>query len=262
MNARDETTTREGIARTLGLDETGTPRRGYRRYAVAAALAFFALGLAYIFWGGNDDPDGSLRYLTENARTGPLTQTVTATGTVEPTNQVEISSELSGTVRDVLVDYNDAVRTGQPLARLDTDKLQAEVNHARASLAVRRAQLREVQATLEEAQQAYQRSLALTEKSFVSRAAQDTVEANQRRARAGISVALANVEVAKADLTTAETNLKKATIRSPIRGVVMSREVDPGQTVAASLQTPILFTLAEDLTSMQLEVDIDEADIG
>jgi HlyD family secretion protein len=140
--------------------------------------------------------------------------------------------------------------------------LQAEVDNANAALAVKEAQLQEAEATLSEAQQAYQRSLALTEKKFVSAATQDTVVANQRRAEAGISVAKANIEVARASLTTAETNLKKATIRSPIKGVVMSRSVEPGQTVAASLQAPVLFTLAEDLASMQLEVDIDEADIG
>ncbi|MCB1464248.1 MAG: efflux RND transporter periplasmic adaptor subunit [Nitratireductor sp.] len=258
----DQTNVPEDVARTLGLDDAASPRRIYRRLAVYAALAIVVLGAVYWFWWREDETAGALRYVTQNVRTGALTQTVTATGTVEPTNQVEISSELSGTVKEVLVDYNDEVASDQVLARLDTAKLQAEVDNAAAALAVKQAQLQEAEATLSEAQRAYQRSLALTEKSFVSRASQDTAEANQRRAEAGIEVAKANIEVARASLKTAETNLKKATIRSPIKGVVMSRSVEPGQTVAASLQAPVLFTLAEDLASMQLEVDIDEADIG
>src|SRR5690606_4577051 len=202
------------------------------------------------------------KYVTENLERGPLTQTVTATGTVEPTNKVEISSELSGTIRSVAVDFNDRVGTGQVLAVLDTGKLEAELSHARASLVVRRAQLQEAQATLEEARLALERTRALSERDFASRATRESAEATHQRATAGVAVARANIEVAEADLLTAETNLAKATIRSPIDGVVMSRSVELGQTVAASLQAPVLFTLAEDLAAMQLEVDIDEADVG
>jgi len=250
------------IAETLGLDKTSSSRmRGWRTLALAGLAVLVLAAGYYLFFAGGSET-GSVRYTTQAAKRGQLTQMVTATGTVEPTHQVQISSELSGTVRQVLVDYNDKVVADQALAVLDTDKLQAVLNGARASLAVKQAQLQEAEATLVEAQKAYNRSLALTEKNFVSRASQETAEANQLRAQAGIAVAKANVEVAKADLLTAETNLKKATIRSPINGVVMSRTVDPGQTVAASLQAPVLFTLAENLASMQLEVDIDEADIG
>ncbi len=212
------------------------------------------------FPGGDTDPQ--VKYVTENLGRGPLTQTVTATGTVEPTNKVEISSELSGTIRSVAVDFNDRVGTAQVLAVLDTGKLEAELSHARASLVVRRAQLQEAQATLEEARLALERTRALSERDFASRATRESAEATHQRATAGVAVARANIEVAEADLLTAETNLAKATIRSPIDGVVMSRSVELGQTVAASLQAPVLFTLAEDLAAMQLEVDIDEADVG
>lgn len=212
------------------------------------------------FPGGDTDPQ--VKYVTENLGRGPLTQTVTATGTVEPTNKVEISSELSGTIRSVAVDFNDRVGTDQVLAVLDTGKLEAELSHARASLVVRRAQLQEAQATLEEARLALERTRALSERDFASRATRESAEATHQRATAGVAVARANIEVTEADLLTAETNLAKATIRSPIDGVVMSRSVELGQTVAASLQAPVLFTLAEDLAAMQLEVDIDEADVG
>lgn len=217
---------------------------------------------AYLVAFPGGDTDRQVKYVTENLERGPLTQTVTATGTVEPTNKVEISSELSGTIRSVAVDFNDRVGTGQVLAVLDTGKLEAELSHARASLVVRRAQLQEAQATLEEARLALERTRALSERDFASRATRESAEATHQRATAGVAVARANIEVAEADLLTAETNLAKATIRSPIDGVVMSRSVELGQTVAASLQAPVLFTLAEDLAAMQLEVDIDEADVG
>lgn len=250
------------VARTIGLGISPARRwLSWRRLLAMFVVVVAAVG-AYLvaFPGGDADPQ--VKYVTENLRRGPLTQTVTATGTVEPTNKVEISSELSGTIRSVAVDFNDRVSTGQVLAVLDTGKLEAELSHSRASLVVRRAQLQEAQATLEEARLALERTRALSERDFASRATRESAEATHQRATAGVAVARANIEVAEADLLTAETNLAKATIRSPIDGVVMSRSVELGQTVAASLQAPVLFTLAEDLAAMQLEVDIDEADVG
>lgn len=249
------------LAKTLGLDKSGARRRFSPRKIVVAVLAIAVLFGIYLlfFSGGSGD---AVRYVTEPAERGALTETVTATGTVEPTNQVEISSELSGTVREVLVDYNDEVKAGDVLARLDTDKLEAEVSHARATLAMREAQRQDGEATLNEAELAFQRTRALTERDYASQATRESAEATYQRALAGVAVAKANVEVAQADLDTAETNLKKASILSPINGVVLSRSVDPGATVAASLQAPVLFTIAEDLAEMQLEVDIDEADVG
>ncbi len=249
------------LAKTLGLGESKARRRFSARNIIVAALAVAVLLGIYVlfFSGGSGD---TVRYVTQPAKRGSLTETVTATGTVEPTNKVEISSELSGTVREVLVDYNDEVTAGEVLARLDTDKLEAEVSHARATLAMREAQRQDAEATLNEADLAYQRARTLKERDFASQAAQEQAEATYQRALAGVAVAKANVAVAQADLDTAETNLKKASILSPINGVVLSRSVDPGQTVAASLQAPVLFTIAEDLAQMQLEVDIDEADVG
>jgi HlyD family secretion protein len=260
MNAQQRIAPPADVAEALGLGKS--PTRGWlsRRNIALAGLAIAALVALYLVFGGSGG--GTISYTTEAAKRGALTETVTATGTVEPTNSVEISSELSGTVKEVLVDYNDQVATGQPLAILDTDKLEADQAHARATLAMRNAQVQDAEATLLEARQSYDRTIALTEKDFVSAASRDTAEATYQRALAGVAVAKANVEVAEADLLTADTNLKKATIRSPIDGVVMSRAVEPGQTVASSLQAPVLFTIAEDLASMQLEVDVDEADVG
>lgn len=261
MNVQQKVTPDAEVAKTLGLGRSPARRWLSRRNLVLAALAVVVVGGLYVAFAGGGSGD-AVTYVTQPAKRGALTETVTATGTVEPTNQVEVSSELSGTVREVRADYNDAVSAGEVLAVLDTDKLEAELNHARASLAVREAERQEAEATLAEAEQSFKRTQALTEKDFASEASRETAEATYQRALAGVSVAKASVEVAKADLITAETNLKKASIRSPIGGVVLSRNVEPGQTVAASLQAPVLFTIAEDLGAMQLEVDIDEADVG
>jgi HlyD family secretion protein len=260
MNVPSKVAPPADVADALGLGRSPARRWLSRRSLILAALAAAALAAPYFFMSSGSD--GSVTYVTEAVKRAALTEAVTATGTVEPTNSVEISSELSGTIKDVLVDYNDRVAAGQPLAVLDTDKVEADVAHARATLTMRKAQVEDAEATLAESKQSYDRALALTEKDFASAASRDTAAAAYQRARAGVAVAKANVEVAEADLLTAETNLRKATIRSPINGVVMSRAVEPGQTVAASLQAPVLFTIAEDLASMQLEVDVDEADVG
>ncbi len=262
MNVQQKITPPADVAETLELGRSSA--RGWlsRRNLVLGILAVAALAVLYLFVFGTGGSGSSVHYVTEAAKRGALTETVTATGTVEPTNQVEISSELSGTVKEVLVDYNDVVTAGQSLAVLDTDKLEADVAHARATLTMRNAQVQDAEATLAESKQNYDRALKLTEKDFASAATGDQAEADYQRAIAGVAVAKANVEVADADLLTAETNLKKATIRSPINGVVMNRAVEPGQTVAASLQAPVLFTIAENLASMQVQVDIDEADVG
>ncbi|SMF17826.1 HlyD family secretion protein [Tistlia consotensis] len=249
------------VAEKLGL---GRARGGWLRRSrlwLAGLLVLALLGGLWLALGGNR-PAETLRYVTEAAKRGPLTVTITATGTVEPTNEVEISSELSGIVRKVLVDYNDRVTAGQVLAELDTDKLQAEVAHSRATLDAKRAAVTQARATLAETKRDYDRTKPLAEKRYSSEAALDAARAGYERAQAGLLVAQADVEVAEAQLQIDETNLGKAAIRSPIDGVVLKRNVEPGQTVASSLQAPVLFTLAENLGSMQIEADVDEADVG
>jgi HlyD family secretion protein len=204
-------------------------------------------------------------YATETARRGNLTVTVSATGNLQPTNEVQVGSEQSGLVTQVFVDNNDRVVQGQPLARLDTARLQDSLVQAQAGLASAQAQVATAQATAAQARA----NLARQEEVFrisngrvPSRTELDAARAESRRGVAGVLSAQAQVTQARAQLSSAQTNLSKATIYSPVTGVVLSRQIDPGQTVAASLSAPTLFTIAEDLSAMKLEVRVDEADVA
>ncbi|HEX6006449.1 MAG TPA: efflux RND transporter periplasmic adaptor subunit, partial [Burkholderiales bacterium] len=191
--------------------------------------------------------------------------TVSATGKLQPTNQVDVGSELSGTIEQVFVDDNDLVKQGQVIARLDVSKLKDQVAKSRAAVAAAEAQLKQMQATEAEARAnlARLRQVAVLSGGKVpSKAEMETAEASVARAIANIASARATIAQAVASLRSDETNLAKASIRSPINGVILTRKVEPGQTVAASFQAPVLFTIAEDLTKMRLEVDVDEADVG
>ncbi|MEW5837700.1 MAG: efflux RND transporter periplasmic adaptor subunit [Pseudomonadota bacterium] len=205
------------------------------------------------------------RYATETATRGDLVVKVSATGNLEPINQVDVGSELSGILEAVLVDDNDRVTQGQVLARLDARRFQDQVNKSRAALASSQAQVDVALATVTETRSQLQRLRELSKRSngqMVSASEISTAEANLARALANVELARANVQQAEATLNSDQTNLTKTVIRSPINGVVLARKVEPGQTVAASLQAPVLFTLAEDLKRMELNVAVDEADVG
>ncbi|MFA7261984.1 MAG: efflux RND transporter periplasmic adaptor subunit [Caulobacter sp.] len=228
----------------------------------AAVLAVAVAGL--LLYRGLSGPKASV-YVTEAMRRGDLVTSVTATGTLAPVNTVSVGSELSGTVSTVLVDDNDHVRRGQVLAQLDTARLNDQIALAEAALASAQANARETEATLRERDLAHSRNLKLSASSggaYVARATLEASKAALDRARASRDSARAAIAQSQANLDTSRTNLAKATIRSPVDGVVLSRTIEPGQTVAASLQAPVLFILAEDLTRMELQVDIDEADVG
>lgn len=251
------------IVRTLGLDDEGKSPRRWRRWLLATLLVLGAVSVGYALktGGSSDGP----RFRTEAADRGDLTVIVGATGNLEPTNQVDVGSELSGIVETVSVDFNDRVVAGQELARLDTEKLRAQVVQYEASLAAARARVEESDATINEAENDLARLnhlKSLTGGRGVSKNDLDGAEASLARARANRSSAAAAVAQAEAVLEAGRSDLKKAVIRSPIDGVVLSRDVEPGQTVAASLQAPVLFTLAEDLARMELHVAVDEADVG
>jgi HlyD family secretion protein len=204
-------------------------------------------------------------YQTREVTRGDLTKTVSATGNLEPINQVDVGSELSGIIKTVEVDYNDSIKVGQVLARLDTDKLNAQVLQSKAALESAQAQVMQVQATLRQARAELKRLRQVHELSggkVPSVFDLESAEAALSRAQADEVNAKAQVAKARATLKVDETDLAKTLIRSPINGVVLSRDVEPGQTVAASLQAPVLFTLAEDLAKMELHVDVDEADVG
>ncbi|MBX6322484.1 MAG: efflux RND transporter periplasmic adaptor subunit [Rhodospirillaceae bacterium] len=250
----------EDVAKILGTDRPARRRMLRWRWitaivvAAAAAAGWYVLSLAL--------RGEAARYITVPVERGTLTVTVTATGTLAPVNDVEISSELSGIVRTVLVDFNDTVRAGQVLAELDTDKLRAEVAHARATLASAQAKVKEAEAALAQARADFERYRRLAETRAASEQRYQEAKATYDRTLAALDGARADVLVAQANLDLKETDLRKALIRSPIDGIVLDRRVDPGQTVAATLQAPVLFTVAETLTAMELQVVGDEADIG
>jgi HlyD family secretion protein len=266
-----ETAAQTGTAADLAADVAdllGEPpaRPWWRRptpwvmLAVAAAVAAGAYA-----WATQRAARAVPTYATEAVARGNLMLSVTANGTLQPTRSVSIGSELSGTVARVLVDVNDRVKKGQVLVELDTAKLEDQIVRSRASLASANAKVLQAVATVKEAQG----NLARLEEVFrlsggkvPSSAELDTARAALDRARADESSARATVTDAKAALATDETNRSKASIRSPIDGTVLTRTVDPGNAVAASLQAVTLFTIAEDLTQLRLQVNVDEADVG
>lgn len=226
---------------------------------IGAAVLVGALG---VWWMQGAEERAQVSYLTEAVTRGDLTVTVSATGTIEPTNKVEISSELSGTIAEVLVDYNDPVKADQVLARLDTVQLDAQLSVQVASHAAAEAQLASARASLLEAEADFEIVRQLDQRGVTSQTNLTASEAALGRARAGLASAQANVDLAQAQLESQQAILSKATIISPINGVVLDRSVDAGQIVAASLSAPELFSIAEDLTQMELQVDVAEADIG
>ncbi len=236
------------------------PRRTMRWIWGALLVAALAAGGWYLV--STRSQTATLVYSTEAVARGELIVSVTATGSVQPTNEVEVSSELSGTLDEVLVDFNDPVTEGQVLARLNTTKLAAQVANSRAQLAAAKARLLQAQATAREAAADLETKTALAARGVTSKNDMAGIEASYERANASVAIAEADLTLAEANLSLVETDLGKAEIRSPITGIVLDRVAEAGQTVASSLSAPVLFTLAGDLRQMQLLVDIDEADIG
>jgi len=246
------------IEASLGV---GQPKRHLTVWLGWVGAAIIVGALAF-WWMQEAEERAQVTYITEAVQQGELTVTVTATGTIEPTNLVEISSELSGTMAEVLVDYNDTVTAGQVLARLDTVQLNAQLSVQSASHAAAKAQLANADASLLEAEADYEIVRQLDERGVTSHANLTTAQAALARARANVASAQANVDLAQAQLEAQQAIQSKATIVSPINGIVLDRAVDAGQIVAASLSAPELFTIAEDLAQMELQVDVAEADIG
>lgn len=249
------------VGAILGVGKSAQSRIFRPRSIAWAVLVVVAIGGIYAMWSfrGNQ---AAASYVTEPAVRGSLTVLVTATGSAQPITQVNVSSELSGTVRKVHVDYNSPVKVGQPLADLDTDKLRATIDSVRARLDAARSKVADTATTIEEKRAEFERKRELMNKGATTIRDLEVAKAAYDRAVAAHNSALAEVKVAEADLRLAEINLAKACICSPIDGVVLKRSVDPGQIVASSLQAPVLFVIAQDLRHMELQVDIDEADVG
>jgi HlyD family secretion protein len=250
------------IENALGLDTKGKVTRGGRRrwpYAVAlVAAAAIAYGGWSLFGGASEE----VAYATVPVEKGRLTVEVSATGTLQPLTQVDISSELSGVVAAVLVDANDEVKKGEVLAELDTARIGAQVERAEASLKSADAQVNMARTTLAETEQTFARTEQLSKRGVSGEQALETARAARDRAAASVAIAEANRAIAAAELKSQQADLAKSKIYAPIDGIVLTRSVNPGQTVASSMQAPVLFVIAADLTRMELKAAIDEADIG
>ena len=233
------------------------------RWIGVATVVLLAGGWTY--WQAQQQTKAAPVYVTEALKKGDVTLTVSANGTLQPTRAVNIGSELSGTVKRVLVDVNDRIKTGQVLVELDTAKLVDQVTQSRAGLASAQAQLAQASATVKESRATlarFEEVARLSGGKVPSATELDSAKAAVERAVAIEAAARAAVTESRAALATTETNLSKASIRSPINGVVLSRTVDPGNAVAASLQAVTLFSVAEDLAQLKLDVAVDEADVG
>jgi HlyD family secretion protein len=239
--------------------------RPIRKWLIIGAVLALLGGGVWFYLTNRKKENGKAEYVTESAKTGRISLIVTAAGNLAPTNQVIIGSELSGTIDEVHVDTNDTVEKDQPLAKLNTTKLDQQTERSRAALLVAKARVNLSQATLEEARAALARQEELHKLSdgrTPSRAAMETSRATVSRAEAELESAHASVAGAEAEVRAFERDLEKAIIRSPVDGVVLARSVEVGQTVAASFTAPTLFTIAEDLKKMELLVSVSEADIG
>ncbi|TCL73728.1 efflux RND transporter periplasmic adaptor subunit [Rhizobium sp. BK251] len=255
--ATDESAQLASILAAAGVQKKSRHRRSW---AVATLVILAVAGAGSYYYLGRSG--AGYDYTTQTIKHGDLTVLVTATGTVQPTEQVDISSELSGTVRDVNVDYNSIVKTGDVLAVLDTDKLEADVKSSRAKVNSAKANVAKATAELASAESSLTRLRSLVKSNVSTLQSLEDSQYKYDSALAAKEINEAEVLAAEADQRLAEVNLDKARIISPIEGVILTRAVNPGATVAASLSAPVLFTIAGDLKKMELQVDVDEADVG
>jgi HlyD family secretion protein len=241
----------------------GEKSRGWRgRWWLMFALAFLLVAGGGGYWWYRVIRARVPQFETAPVTRADLTVLVTATGALKPVSMVDVGAEISGRIENVPVDFNQHVKKGEPLAELDTRQLRAQVERSQASLEVAQAAVKLADATLAEMRSNLTRSEELGKAKLVSDQEVDTSRAAFGRAEANLASARAQVSAASAVLNADRTNLEKAVIRSPIDGMVIARKIEPGQTVAASFQTPVMFQLAEDLARMELHVDVDEADMG
>ena len=219
----------------------------------------------YFFILKNSTQTQTFEYVTKKITRGDLSVVVSATGNLNPTNSVDIGIEVSGTIKEIYVDFNDEVEIGQVLAKLDTTKLQSEVDSLRASLTIAKANQKESEVGLRSKKSIYDRTLKMYKSSngkYPSINELDDTKFTYETAISNLDATKAKVEQAIYNLKTAQQNLDKAVVKSSIKGIVLNKEIEVGQTVAATMSTPTLFTLAKDLTLMDLIVSIDEADVA
>lgn len=228
-------------------------------------LSFLALLLALCIVAGFfiiRSKENGAEYKTAPIAKGDIRATVSATGTVNAVTTVLVGTQVSGTIKRIYVDFNSPVRKGQRIADIDPATFQAQVDQARANVMAAKANVAKAQATLSDSKRTMERNKQLWERNLIARSDFDTAETNFNSNQAVLQASQAQASQQEAAMRLAETNLRYTHIVSPVDGIVVSRAVDVGQTVAASFQTPTLFTIAQDLTKMQIDTSVDEADIG
>jgi HlyD family secretion protein len=233
---------------------------GLRRAAVIAAACVLVLLAGW--WWTHRKADDAGGYRTTTVGRGDIRVAISATGTLSAISTVTVGSQVSGQVTDVLVDFNDKVAKGQVIAKIDPSTYEAQIAQGNAQVASAQAQLRQAQASLRNAKLDYDRKAALGGQQLVAKSDVDLARASFEQAQAQVASAQAQVRQQSASTQTTRVNLNRTVIRSPVDGVILTRSIEPGQTVAASLQAPELFTIAEDLSKMKIELAVDESDIG
>ena len=232
---------------------------GLKKLFLLAIIAGVGFGVYYYVF--HEEP---VQYglTTSQITRGEIVSTVTATGELNAISVVDIGTQVSGIVKEIYVDFNSVVKAGQLIALIDPSVSELSLRESEASLAVYQATVKSAQASLTDAERKYKRNKELFERKLIARSEVDTSETDVVVKRAALAEAKSRVLQGKAAVERSRTNLNYTKITSPVNGVVIDRQVDEGQTVAASLQTPTLFKIAEDLTRMQIETQVDEADIG
>ena len=225
---------------------------------VITVLAVFVC--AVVFFSQNKK--SGVRYITEKITRGDIKSSCTATGTVNPLTTVLVGTQVSGRIKNLYADFNSPVREGELIAEIDPSAFEAQLEQARANLLSARANLKKAKASFLDAQRNLERRRELLNNNIIGRSEFDTADTNCAVAESQVGVAEAQVVQAEASFKFAETNLRYTKIVSPVDGIVISRDVDIGQTVAAAFQTPTLFSIAKDLGKMQINTNVDEADIG
>jgi len=235
---------------------------GVKKVLLWLVLVLLIIGILSLFYADKDTPEAKPTYNMGEIIKGDLQLSVSATGTVKPLTTVQIGSQVSGTLEKVFVDFNSHVKKGDVIAQIEPSLFKAKVAQARANYNTAIAEKEKAWVTVEEAKRELNRAKDLAKSNMITESEVDNARYQYNQAFVEHKVKLAAIDLALASLKQTEVNLAHTTIKAPINGVVLSRDVDIGQTVAASLQAPILFTIAQDLRLMQLETDVDEAFIG
>ena len=234
--------------------------RGKRFFLLVIAILVVA-GTGYGFWRWGSSPKES-PYVTVPAKRGDVTQVVSSTGTLQAVVTVQVGSQVSGTIEKLFADFNSKVKSGQVVAQLNQDKFRAAADQARANLLAAQSNLAKTRVSVADTQRTLERSRELRKRDIMAQSEFDAAETAYDAAVAQLEVNKAQAAQAQAALNQASVDLNNTVIRSPVDGIVISRNVDVGQTVAASLQAPTLFTIANDLAKMEVHTNVDEADVG